>query len=267
MAKFNVDVIQDIRRISFSICEKVIESKSLYEKEAEKQKAKGKKTMAYEDMRNREMLFIVVAVTFTFMQTSIPSFRPSRTVPSCVFSLDGFPLTGEEDIQGIKYMACILKRLATDNAPWNTVYQKKESFIVQYLIETLKTVAKWPNIQYLYEKKREYLDKNPHEYEVIPDKYKTDKWTRFLPPIVRTDANKHLSPVSASFIQEFWGMAKKGQLGQTAVLATIQSKIANYGYSIIEFIHFSSFAFTVVAVVYSPGTSFSTLAVGVLGSS
>jgi hypothetical protein len=236
MAKFNVDVIQDIRRISFSICEKVIESKSLYEKEAEKQKAKGKKTMAYEDMRNREMLFIVIAVTFTFMQTSIPSFRPSRTVPSCVFSLDGFPLTGEEDIQGIKYMACILKRLATDNAPWNTVYQKKESFIVQYLIETLKTVAKWPNIQYLYEKKREYLDKNPHEYEVIPDKYKTDKWTRFLPPIVRTDANKHLSPVSASFIQEFWGMAKKGQLGQTAVLATIQSKIANYGYSIIEFI-------------------------------
>ena len=236
MSKFNVDVIQDIRRISFAICEKMIPSKSLYEKEAEKQKAKGKKPMSYEDMRNRQMIFIVVSVTFAFMQTSIPSFRPSRTVPSCVFSLDGFPLTGEEDTQGIKYMACILKRLATDNAPWNTIYQKKESWIVQNLIDMLKTVADWPNLQYLYEKKREYLDKNPQEYQVIPDKYRTERWARFLPPLSKTDANKHLSPVSASFIQEFWGMAQKGQLGQTEVLATIQSKMANYGYSAIEFI-------------------------------
>jgi len=233
-AKFDPDRINDIRRISFAICEKEIISESLYEKQVQKQVAKGKKPMSYENMRNQQMVLIVVSVTFTFMQTAIPSFNKSRTMPSCVFSLDGFPLTGEQDTQGVKYIACVLKKLATDNAPWNTVYKKKDSWFVERLTETLKIVAAWPNIEYMYEKKRDYLQNHPEES--IPAEYRVEKWKHFLPPIVKTDANRHISPVSASFINEFWGMAQKGQMGQTAVVSTIRSKLANYGYCIIEYI-------------------------------
>jgi hypothetical protein len=235
-SKMSPDTISDIRRISFSICEREIKSESLYEKDVEKQRAKGKKAMSYDDMRNRQMIFIVVSVTFAFMQTAIPNFRPSRTSPSCVFSLDGFPLTGEEDTLGIKYLACILKKMATDNAPWNTIYQKKESWLVQNLVEMSKTVAAWPSVEYMYEKKREYMQKNQQEYAAIPREYSINRWQHFLPPIVKTDANKHVTAVSASLINEFWGMAQKGAAGQTGIVFTIRGKMANYGYAIIEFI-------------------------------
>jgi hypothetical protein len=66
-------------------------------------------------------VLIVASVLFTVIQTQMPAFSVNKTMPGCVKSFTGYPLSGEEDTSGLKYFACILNKMKASYEPWDAI--------------------------------------------------------------------------------------------------------------------------------------------------
>ena len=236
----NIDIplenIEDFSlRIAIELFEENISSKEKYEDEAKKLfEKKNKKLPPYETYRNRNIIFYTSAAFLISIQTAIPSFQTKKTFPNCIRSFSGYPLTGVEDMSGLKYIACVLEKSKSDSKPW-TALKGLKSEIMQGLLKTVfedKIMSKRPDLMNLYAKKREYMDSHPEEIS-IEDQI-VYKWDHFLPPIVNFSVNRNLHAVSNDFKRELLDLIRKGNNKQRDNISVLKSKIFLYGCGVIE---------------------------------
>ena len=220
-------------RVASALCDALIISEEAYNKQAKKEEEKkGIKLPPYKKRANQLTIVITAATLFTVIQTEIPTFSTKRVMPGCVKSFRGYPLTGEEDTSGIKYMACIINKMKASFEPWESVNKMTLDMIFEQIKKIISSVLKNVEMDERYLKKREYLISNPDE--IIPDEHNIDKWKHFLPPIIDTNIMGGLRSVSADFKTEFISLIKKGNKEQHKELLVLKSKISQFSYGLIE---------------------------------
>ena len=222
---------------SYAICETNIVAKDEYEKYVERMiKEKGKRPISYEKKKNKTMIHIVAGVILVLIQTSIPHFKTKKTQPGCLkSSFGGFPLTGPENLEGVKYLGCVLDKMKATYEPWDSLNKIGAAILAEQLRETIESaVMKNPAVDDLFLEKREYLLLHPLTDDDIPLEHSLTKWTNFLPPILDTNVLPGIKSVAEDFAREYMQLLRNGNKGGLQDFLVLKSKIAQYGYGIIE---------------------------------
>lgn len=195
--------------VASAICDRLIKDEATYNKELEEKKEKeGIKLVPYKKRSQQLVILITASVLFAAVQTELPGFVNKHTMPGCVKSFKGFPLAGEEDTSGLKYVACVLHKMRMNAEPWDSISKMTDKILFEQMKKILVTgVLKNEEMGARYIKKREYLLVYPEEE--IPKELQISKWKHFLPPIVDTNVIGSLKSVSADFKDEFISLMKK----------------------------------------------------------
>ena len=227
------NILETVVRVASSVCDKLIIDEEAYNKQAKKEEEKkGVKLPPYKKRANQLTIVITAASLFTIIQTEIPAFSTKRVMPGCVKSFKGYPLTGEEDTSGIKYIACVINKMKAAFEPWDAINKMTLDMIFEQIKKIISSVLKIVEVDERYLKKREFLIANPEED--IPDEHNIEKWKHFLPPIIDTNIIGSLRSVSADFKSEFISLMKKGNKEQHKDLLVLKSKLSQYSYGIVE---------------------------------
>jgi hypothetical protein len=231
--------LKDVRdyslRIAASLCDSLIDTEEKYAKEAKKiEEKKGIKLPPYKKRMNQLTIIITAAAFFTAIQTETPSFTTKKTMPGCVKSFNGYPLSGEEDVSGIRYLACVLSKMEKKIEPYNSIERMTVSMIEDQIKKIIQSAIKIAEVDDRYVKKREYL--LTHFEESIPTEHAIDKWRHFLPPLIDTNITSSLRSVSSDFKDEFISLMRKGHASQHKNFMVLKSKISAFSYGIIELI-------------------------------
>ena len=220
--------------VASSICDRLIKDEATYNKELEEKKEKeGIKLVPYKKRSQQLVILITASVLFAAVQTELPGFVNRHTMPGCVKSFKGFPLAGEEDTSGLKYIACVLHKMRMNAEPWDSISKMTDKILFEQMKKILVTgVLKNEEMGARYTKKREYLLVYPEEE--IPKELQISKWKHFLPPIVDTNVIGSLKSVSADFKDEFISLMKKGHKDQRKDFLVLKSKISYFSYAVVE---------------------------------
>jgi hypothetical protein len=234
----NIDDIEEfVMRTSSEMIEKNILKEEIYIRKSKKlEKEKGKSLGPYQKYYNETLIIIIASVFIVAIQTAIPSFKPKKTFPGCVRSFTGYPMDGAEDITGIKYISCVLHKIKSQISPWDAIKQLKPDTIANRIKTTIEQhVLKRNDIMEMYVRKREYIILNPDT--VLPEEHNIEKWKQFMPPVVKFSVVKSLRDVSSEFKKDFLELLRYGKLDQYKSVSVLKSRIAQYGYGIIEYIN------------------------------
>ena len=194
-------------------------------------KKKGMYPIAFEVHSDRLMFWYLASMLLISIQTAIPSFRIKKTFPGCYRSFSGYPLDGGvEDKTGISYIACVLHKMKSSTAPWNSIEKLALDAYISRITDTLKEIDR-PDILDLYNKKRAVLD-----VELIPEEHSVSKWLSFLPPVVKFEIG-NIQTVTKDFERDLLELMRSGHKDQREQLAIMSSKCVKYGYGIIELIN------------------------------
>ena len=193
---------------------------------------KPKKMPSYTDYYNQSLLFITFAYMVTFIQTSIPSIQSKKTHPGCKRSFVGYPLTGEEDLTSIQYVACIAHKIKSSIEPWKSIEKTKETNIankIKIFIDAI--VLKGGDMKQLLQEKRNYLLQNEDDF--IPIEHDIKKWINFLPPL-QSITNQSPINITSQFTGLLQDNMKKGSTEQISQINVIRSKIIYFSLAIIQ---------------------------------
>ena len=234
----NVDSIEEfVMRTSNEIIDKSIMKEETYNRKSKKlEKEKGKSLGPYQKYYDETVIVIISSVLLVAIQTAVPSFKPKKTFPGCVRSFGGFPMSGIEDITGIKYIACVLYKIKSQISPWTAIKQHKQDALTKRITSMIELhVLKRNDITDLYVKKREYVMLNPDI--VIPEEHNIEKWKHFMPPVVKFSIVNSLRNVSNEFKKDFVELLRYGKSDQYKSISVLKSRITQFGYGIIEYIN------------------------------
>jgi ElaB/YqjD/DUF883 family membrane-anchored ribosome-binding protein len=206
-----------------------------YRKKVQEDAKKGKSTIPYKTFYNYNILFLSMAAILIGIQTSIPSIKTRRTYPGCVRSFSGYPLEGDGEYGGLKYMGCIAHKIpkAKSVEPWsvlsksndeNKIADKIKDFIDKYYLRNIDVERK-------IKEKNEYLLLSPNEF--IPVEHELNKWRNFLPPLVPIKM-KPVDNISDHFKKDLLRDFKAASSLQREKLLVIQSKIIMFSLGIQE---------------------------------
>lgn len=217
--------------MTINLCDQLIESEEKYNKEAKKaEEKKGIKLPPYKKRSQQLTVLITATVLFMTIQTEIPSFITKKVMPGCVQSFRGYPLSGEENVSGLQYMACVLSKMEKKMEPWNAL-EKMSIAMLQEQMKRITTLAlKQAEMDERYLKKREFLILN--EVDEIPEQHSVKRWGHFLPPLVPISLSA--ATVAPDFKDSILSAMRKGSKHQHADELALQSKIAHFGFSIIS---------------------------------
>lgn len=231
----DIKIIQDfVMRTTIEFLEEETNksARDKYEKKSELIfKQQGVYPISFEVHSDRLMFWYLASILLISIQTAVPSFRVKKTFPGCYKSFGGYPLTGIEDTSGIKYIACVLDKKRSSVAPWNSIEKVKLEIYISKIKDTLKSIADKPNINAMYNLKREL-----HITESIPEEHNVSKWLTFLPPVVPYEMGV-IQTVPREFENDLLELMRKGHQDQREQLDIIKSKCVKYGYGIIELIN------------------------------
>ena len=239
----NIDIPVDnidefVMRTSSELIEKNVMSEQSFKKQAEAQLKKTGKPLktTYPDYKNETIITIIACVLLIAVQTVIPSFQTNRTFPGCVRSFSGFPMDGVEDLTGIKYISCVLTKIASQISPWNSIKTHTTEILmkrIQTIIE--KYILIRSDITDLFVKKREWALLNP--ILTAPEEHSIAKWRNFLPPVVGFSILNKIRNIGSEFEEELYEVIKKGGRDQSEMISVLKSKLIQHGYALIESIN------------------------------
>ena len=238
-AGINIDNYYEyIINSSMTLQKKLIPSKEQFEKMMEKKakkdgKVKDKKE--YEETYNFSLLTIVLSYIVFSIQISIPNIKSKKTFPGCIKSFKGYPLTGEEDLTNINYIACISSKIKSSIKPWNTILKTSESSIVKKITIIIRDYILQikENDEKLREKLLYLSQKN---VEDIPEELSVNSWKTFMPPLFKFSINSDkILPVSDTFKDTVYTTIKRSK--ENKLYEMLQSKIYYLSNSIIESIN------------------------------
>lgn len=213
---------------------KSLDTPESYSVKQEKAAKKNIKIASYETYYDQNKIYYTACVTFVAIQTAIPSFRPKKTFPGCMFSFGGFPLeAGEENTTGLKYIACVIENIKSTLEPWNSIGNQKRDTILQRLMELMtKRVIMHPDVEELLKVKRA----QPADVAEIPKEHDVTKWVQFQPPIVSFSVEKthHIMGLSPEFKASLADAMSKGSKDQQELMGTVYQKIIAATYGVVE---------------------------------
>jgi len=227
-----------VMRTTIELLEKNIQTPEKYQELSDRMfKKKNERPIPYEIYKNRFMFWMIASCILVAIQTAIPSFRVKKTYPGCIRSFSGYPLDGGiEDITGIKYIACVMKKMESPTIPWNSIQRLDVNAYVNKIKEAIEKfiVSGRIDIMDLYLKKRKYMSEHPNE--IIPEEHSVDKWRAFLPPVVKFKMGT-VAGVSKEFEKDLYELMAKGGKDQHKYLNTLKSKCSQQGFTVIEMIN------------------------------
>ena len=234
----DMHIIEDmVMRLSIEIINK-IPTKESYNAHSDKiEKKTGKRPEPFDKYKNRNILLMVSASVFVSIQTTTPPLKSKITSPGCIRSFKGYPLGGEEDQSGIKYIACVISNASSKISPWNTIERMTKDIIAKN-IQTIITTHIVP-LSYIEEKYRirqEYDILNKQDSE-IPNEHRLEKWMGFQPPIVPFTIIKTLHNISNEYKNDLLELIRRGHPSQTEKIGVLKHKITQFSYGIIELIN------------------------------
>ncbi len=230
------EIEEQIMMLSNELSITEIMSKDKYLLKTKKIKEKtGKDSSPYEQYFDETIVLIVSCCLLIAIQTSIPSIITNKTFPGCVRSFSGYPLTGVEDLTGIKYISCVVNKIKSSVKPWNSIKKYNENTIANRMKIVIDKIIKRTDISDLILKKKEYLILNPEKD--IQTSIGVEKWTQFLPPLVDMKLPKNISNISNQFKDELYKNILKSREKQFEMYNTIISKNHKFGLYIIQSIN------------------------------
>jgi hypothetical protein len=212
--------------------EETVDNQDDYEaKLARRVKEGGKKMPSYIDVFNKSLLTFTLAYISIYISVSIPSITSKKTFPGCKRSLIGYPITGDEDLTNIQYIACTAAGIKTNIYPWKAL-PKSGDKIAAAIKNTIDAyILKQGEINMLVEEKKNYLLQNEDDF--IPVELDIKNWINFLPPL-QDITNKTPSNLDASFRNSLLENLKVGSKDQFEQLRTIRSKMIYFSMSMIQ---------------------------------
>lgn len=223
-----------VMRTTLEIMSRNILDADKYEQQAEQLfKKKNVRPVPYEIYKNRLLFWFIASSILVAIQTAIPSFRVKKTYPGCVRSFSGYPMDGGiEDTTGIKYIACVMKKMESSIEPWNSIERLDAS---AYAIRIKETIERFymtrTDISEQYAEKRKYMAEHPNE--VVPEEHSSDKWRSFLPPIVKPNVGT-VGTMSKDFESDLYELMTKAHRDQHEHIQIIKSKCLKQGIGIVE---------------------------------
>lgn len=114
--------------------------------------------------------FLLIIVCYFFMFVQLNHIHPVKTFPNCVLSFDGYPIPDNDNTDGLKYIACVMKTMYPE---MGSNVQKNINYLKKALDQILKTDIivnlKYKNFIKVEEKKDNTF------YDI--------HWELFLPPL------------------------------------------------------------------------------------
>ena len=183
-----------------------------------------KQPPSYKEFTNASLLFCTLTFLTVAVQTAIPSLKTNKTQPGCVRSFIGFPLLGEEDMSGIRYVACIAHQLKSKSVePWNAIKDLKEASIAERIkTYILKYATTNGEVNDRLALKREYLKE--HVEELVPVELDIRRMTTFLPPLSGV-VNPTPNQVSPQFMERLDENLRRGKHEQFEQLGVLKAKV------------------------------------------
>jgi len=211
--------------------EETVDTQDEYEAKLAQKTKEGKKMPSYNEIFNKSLLTFTLSYMLTYIAVSIPSISSKKTFPGCKRSLIGYPITGDEDLSNIQYIACTAAGIKTNIYPWKAL-PKSSDKIATAMKNTLDAyILKQGDIKMLIDEKRNYLLQNAAE--LIPVELDIKNWINFLPPLQEI-TNKTPSNMDASFRNSLLESVKTGSKDQFEKVKTIRSKIIYFSMAIIQ---------------------------------
>ena len=218
-------------RMTINLCDQLIDSEEKYNKEAKKaEEKKGIKLPPYKKRSQQLTVLITATILFMTIQTEIPSFITKKVMPGCVQSFRGYPLSGEENLSGLQYMACVLSKMEKKMEPWNALEKMTVAILQEQMKRISTTALKQGEMDERYLRKREFLILN--EMDEIPEEHSVKRWRHFLPPL--SSISLSATTVAPDFKESILSAMRKGSKHQHVDELALQSKIAQFGFSIIS---------------------------------
>jgi len=196
----------------------------------EKQKNKKKK-QTYEDVFNASLLTFTLSYISLFISVSIPSLQSKKTFPGCKKSFQGYPVTGDEDLSNLEYVACIAASIESKTYPWKALPKNKEKIKISIKKTFDAYLLKKTEIQALIEQKKNYLLQT--EGNEIPVELDLKRWMNFLPPLQKIEL-KTPANLSSEFRNAFKEHLKTGSKNQFEQIYIINCKIIYFSMAIIK---------------------------------
>jgi len=213
-----------------------LKSEEQYNRAAQAYFEKEKKRLpSFKDSLHQSLLLYTLTFLTVAIQTSIPSLKTSKTQPGCVRSFVGYPLLGEEDMSGIRYVACIAHQLKSKSVePWSAIKDMKEPGIADKIkLFMNKYVVTNGEIGDLLALKREYLKE--HAEELVPVELDIRRMTTFLPPLNGV-TNPTTNQVSPQFMERLDDNLRRGRPEQTEQLGVLRAKVMYFSLGIQQLV-------------------------------
>lgn len=204
---------------------KELPNKEVYQNKVKMAEQLNKKMASYEENKNKLLLLYTGLYFLIAIQTAVPILKTKKTMEGCSKSFSGYPLENTVDFSGLKYIACIMKKISSSNKPWNTIHKTRIQTIEKTMITIYdKTLSNDVEIQNKFKARELYLSEHK-DIDIIPDIHNVSKWTTFLPPLSELSGIKETRNITQDFKDTFIQNMKSGNKQQIEQLSTIKSKI------------------------------------------
>jgi len=204
---------------------KQIGSRTVYDKKVKALELKGKKMISYDNKRNQLFLIFSGIYFLIYLQTAIPGVRTRKTFPGCIKSFEGFPFSKGEEMGGLNYIACIMKKISSSQSPWNSIKGVGESSFAKNMAVIYDKILSIDSIINQRIKAKElYLETNDGGVDFIPDDVDVSNWNTFLPPLNEITIGK-VADIAPDFKKDLTAAIKRGSFKQVPMLSTLESKI------------------------------------------
>lgn len=226
VAEYEQGFQEFVTRVSLELIQQTLLSKEAFTIAQSKKIDPSKIAERYQKYYHQYIIIITTTVFLIGIQTAIPRIQTKKTVPGCVRSFSGYPLTeSTDDKSGIEYMACILNIVKSSIPPWDSIQKVDRKDIISKIQEKITEILdKRKDIYELYVKEREYRETHSEEFE-IPAEHQLEKWRGLYPPVVEINIISRL-PVERTDTDI-----------ATITSIVAQSKSILYGCGVIEAIH------------------------------
>ncbi len=211
--------------------DETVDSQDVYEREAELKLKGGKKSKPYLEVFNATLLAYTLSYLALYIVVSIPSIQSKKSYPGCKRSFVGYPLTGDEDLTNLEYIACVASGIKTSQYPWKAIPKNKDKILKLMKNSLDSVILKQSDVQVLIDQKKNYLLQN--QGDNIPIELDIKNWINFLPPL-QPITNSTPSNVSAEFREQFIDNLKKGSKDQFEQIRVIDSKMIYFSMAIIQ---------------------------------
>ena len=213
-----------------------LKSEDQYNRAAQAYFEKEKKRLpTFKESLHQSLLLYTLTFLTAAIQTAIPSLKTNKTQPGCVRSFVGYPLLGEEDMSGIRYVACIAYQLKSKSVePWSAIKDMKEAGIADKIkLFMNKYVVTNGEIGDLLALKREYLKE--HAEELVPVELDIRRMTTFLPPLSGV-VNPTTNQVSPQFMERLDENLRRGKPEQAEQLGVLRAKVMYFSLGIQQLV-------------------------------